>query len=206
MVLRVYEDHFIRMQAALTKFLPEFIEHDIGLPENFKFRYPSSIIKSWDLISIDFGNIEYKMLNINLKGTSFLTVPDDNGKEALFVNSEALRKWDINFDIVFNFWPIPLKSHVELVLDGLDIDFTTKLDLSKEGYILPQIQQLDIKLGNSNLMFSSQLFKFLFTNFVEFNVEMIENTSRILGQYIFTELIGPVLYKALNNYTQEIHL
>ena len=155
MILRVYEDHFIRMQSALTNFLPGFIEHDLGLPKFYKFRYPSSIIKSWDLISIDFSNINYKQLNINLKDTSFLTVPDDVGKEALFVNAAALRNWDINFDIMLNFWPSPWKSHCELFLDGFDVDFTTKLDISKEGYILPQIQNIDIKLGKSHLEFSS---------------------------------------------------
>ena len=99
-----------------------------------------------------------------------------------------------------NTWLLPAESNIELIFKDFDIDFEAGLRLNENGYLDPVVYGTDIHFGESTVTYDDWFIEFILFHLIKFVELSIENSSYVLGEYMFTNLLGPVLDAALNHY------
>ena len=59
---------------------------------------------------------------------------------------------------------------------------------------------IDIKMGETMIVHDDAVIEFLMHNLIKFVELSIENSSYFLGEFMFTNLLGPIIDHALNHY------
>lgn len=72
--------------------------------------------------------------------------------------------------------------------------------LDENGYVDPVVYDADIKFGSSYLYHDNKIMAFVMHQFVYFAIVIIENSVYFVGDYIFSEMMGPVVDKMLGHY------
>jgi hypothetical protein len=62
------------------------------------------------------------------------------------------------------------------------------------------VYDVKIQLGKSMITNTNWLLEEMCHGFLEFSIVMIENSSWFWGEYMFTNMLGPVLDKFTNHY------
>lgn len=89
---------------------------------------------------------------------------------------------------------------MELIFKDFKIDFETDLVLDSNGYLDPVVYNADIHFGDSYLYHDNPITAFVMHQFIYFGIVIIENSVYFVGQYIFTNMMGPVMDNFLNHY------
>jgi hypothetical protein len=63
---------------------------------------------------------------------------------------------------------------------------------------------VDIEFGESNFEQDDPFLNFVTFEIIQFSMVVIHNTAWLLGEYMFTNMLGPVLDKYLNHYQATI--
>lgn len=95
-------------------------------------------------------------------------------------------------------------TEVHLSLVNFDIDFRGQFELDENGYLDPIVYGVDINFGDSNFEQDDAFLEFWTFEIIQFSMVVIHNTAWILGKYMFTNMLGPVLDKYLNHYQATI--
>lgn len=95
---------------------------------------------------------------------------------------------------------------MELIFEDFDFNFQTDLVLDENGYLDPVVYDCDIKFGNSYLYHDNKIVAFVMHQFVYFAIVIVENSVYFVGDYIFSNMMGPIIDKALNHYKTGIIL
>lgn len=118
----------------------------------------------------------------------------------------AVKNWEIDANQEINSILLPSDSKVELIFKDFDIDFQTDLVLDPNGYLDPVVYDVDIKFGSSYLYHDNKYMAFVMHQFVYFAIVIIENSVYFVGDYIFSNMMGPIVDKALGHYKTEVTL
>ena len=127
-------------------------------------------------------------------------ITDVNGFGLLKLDFPALKHWQIDAHQHVNTWIWPSESQVQLIFKDFDIDFQTQLKLDKYGYLDPVVFGVKINFGESFFYHDNAIEQILLHQIIKFVIVMVENTSWLVGDTIFTEMLGPVLDKFMNHY------
>lgn len=95
---------------------------------------------------------------------------------------------------------MPSESNIDIQFKDFDIDFKISFGLNEKGYLKPVVYGTNIKFGESSLTYDDWFIEFLLFHLMKFIELSVENSSFFLGEYIFTNLLEPVMDAALNNY------
>lgn len=87
-----------------------------------------------------------------------------------------------------------------MIFKDFKIDFETDLVLDEHGYLDPVVYSADIHFGESYLYHDNPITAFIMHQFIYFGIVIIENSVYFVGQYIFTNMMGPVMDNFLNHY------
>lgn len=79
-------------------------------------------------------------------------------------------------------------------------DFDADLRLDSYGYLDPVVYGCDIHFGDSYLYHDNPIIAFIMHQFLYFGLVIIENSVYFVGEYIFTNMLGPVMDGFLNHY------
>ena len=112
----------------------------------------------------------------------------------------AIKDWFIKAHEKTNSWFLPEESDIGIHIQNFDVDFKAALRLDKNGYIDPIVYNVDIKFGNSMVTHSNWFLELIMHELVLFSEVMIENSAWFFGEYMFTNLLGPVMDKFFNRY------
>jgi len=118
----------------------------------------------------------------------------------------ALKSWEIDADQKVNTWIMPSESHVELIFKDFEFDFKSNFVLDENGYLDPIMTDCDIKFGDSYLYHDNQIIAFAMHQFIYFAIVIVENSVYFVGQYIFSNMMGPVMDTFLDHYRKTLIL
>ena len=90
-----------------------------------------------------------------------------------------------------------------MIFKDFKFDFETDLVLDENGYLDPVVYTADINFGESYLYHDNPIVAFVMHQIVYFGIVIIENSVYFVGQYIFTNMMGPVMDEFLNHYMFE---
>ena len=121
-------------------------------------------------------------------------------KSLINVKFPAIKHWEIDANQDVNFWFLPDYSNVQLIFKDFKFDFETDLVLDEHGYLDPVVYSADIHFGESYLYHDNPITAFVMHQFIYFGIVIIENSVYFVGQYIFTNMMGPVMDSFLNHY------
>lgn len=110
-----------------------------------------------------------------------------------------LKKWDISAKQYIDGW-FPTEDEVTLHIEDLDIDFKGGLRLDENGYLDPVVYGIKINFGKTMITNTNWFLETIFHGIVEFSIVMIENSAWFWGEYVFTNMLGPVMDKFANHY------
>ena len=72
--------------------------------------------------------------------------------------------------------------------------------MDENGYLDPVVYDADIQFGESYLYHDNPVEAFFMHQIVYFGIVIIENSVYFVGQYIFTNMAGPIIDGYLNHY------
>jgi hypothetical protein len=121
-------------------------------------------------------------------------------KSLMSVKFPAVKHWEIDAKQDVNFWFLPDYSNIQLIFKDFKLDFETDLQLDEHGYLDPIVYSADIHFGESYLYHDNPITAFIMHQFIYFGIVIIENSVYFVGQYIFTNMMGPVMDSFLNHY------
>jgi hypothetical protein len=148
---------------------------------------------------VDWTNITYQNAKLDIADVK-INLTRGYDLSLIAVDFPAIKKWEIDADQEVNSWILPSKSKVELIFEDFDIDFSTDLVLDENGYLDPVVYDCDIKFGTSYLYHDNKIVAFVMHQFVYFAIVIVENSVYFVGDYIFSNMMGPIMDKALNHY------
>lgn len=80
------------------------------------------------------------------------------------------------------------------------------MKLNDKGYVDPIIYYTKLNFGDSFLHHEDPFTAFCLFQIVDFSLIMIRNSVFLIGQYIFTDMLGPIINDFLNNYTFDFYI
>lgn len=80
------------------------------------------------------------------------------------------------------------------------------MKLDEHGYIDPIVYNTKLTFGDSFIHHEDPLTAFCLFQVLEFAFIMIRNSVFLIGQYIFTDMLGPVIDKFLNHYHFDFYI
>jgi len=101
---------------------------------------------------------------------------------------------------------MPSNSKVELIFKDFDVSFKADLKLDEHGYLDPIVYDAELNFGDSYLYHDNAIIAFFMHQWVYFAIVILKNSVYFVGQYIFTDMMGPVLDSALNHYKMEMNM
>ena len=203
MQLRLEQKTLDATKSALSQFLPQFVNHKLPLPKTYHYEFGLF----FDLLSyqVDWTNITYSEIDLDVADVK-LELTRGFDLSLIKFDFPAVKKWEIDANQTINSWILPSNSKVELIFQDFDIDFQCDLKLDENGYVDPVVYDADVKFGSSYLYHDNKIMAFIMHQFVYFAIVIIENSVYFVGDYIFSEMMGPVVDKMLGHYKTEITL
>lgn len=187
----------------MSEFLPQYVNTDLNLPTEYHYEFGLFLeILSYQ---VDWTNITYTDIDLDIADIK-LDLTRGYDQSLIKFDFPAIRSWEIDAMQEINSYILPSYSKVELIFKDFDIDFQTDLVLDTNGYIDPVVYDCDIKFGSSYLYHDNKLMAFVMHQFVYFAIVIIENSVYFVGDYIFSNMMGPILDKALNHYKMDVTL
>lgn len=185
----------------MAKFLPYYLNVDMDLPSEYSYHVDMFFkLFNWD---IKWSDISYTNANLDIKDIQVKFVrPHD--RQIIDFKFPALKSWKINANQKVNTWIMPSESKVELVFEDFKFDFKSNFRLDENGYLDPVMEDCDISFGNSYLYHDNQIVAFVMHQFIYFSIVIIENSVYFVGQYIFSNMMGPVLDTFLDHYRKAL--
>jgi hypothetical protein len=201
MAVRLEQATFVAFKNAMQDFLPNYIEHDFGLPTEYDYQVgleagPLTDFLTW---KYHWTDIKYTDANFDFRDVK-LVLNRQFAEPMMKVDFPALREWKINALQTSNSWFLPESSYVELEFQDFDVDFNCDLELMESGFLKPVVYAIEIKFGNSYFYHDNALVAFVMNQFVEFAIVIIENSTYFVGKYIFTSMLGPLLTSVFDGY------
>jgi hypothetical protein len=89
-----------------------------------------------------------------------------------------------------------------LIIKDFDVDFRGQFKLDEHGYLDPVVYGVDIDFGHSDFIQDDWFLEAVTFELIQFSFVVIHNTAWLLGQYMFTNMLGPAMDKYLNHYQQ----
>ena len=86
------------------------------------------------------------------------------------------------------------------------MDFVSDFYINENGYLDPDVRDVDIDFGNTYLYHDNKIVAFFMHQFLYFGILMVQNSVYFLGDFIFNHIGGDILDKAFNDYWTFIHL
>lgn len=83
---------------------------------------------------------------------------------------------------------------------NFDVDFNCDIKATEEGFLHPIVYGANLKFGDSYYYHDNEFIAFFMEQVVEFGIVIMENSVYFVGEYIFTNMAGPVLTTFLNNF------
>ena len=197
MILRLEQSTINSFKRAMEEFLPHYINVDLNLPQKYHYEFGLFFnLLRWKITwtDITYSNVDLDIADIKIQ----LTRSFD--KALLSVKFPAVKHWEIDAKQDVNFWFLPDYSNIQLIFKDFKIDFETDLVLDEHGYLDPVVYNADIHFGESYLYHDNPITEFVMHQFIYFGIVIIENSVYFVGQYIFTNMMGPVMDNFLNHY------
>jgi len=185
----------------MEKFLPRYVNTDLKLPTEYSYEFGMFLdILSW---KVDWTNITYSAVDLDVRDIKLnLTRGFDKG--LLKFDFPAVKHWEIDANQEINSWILPSNSKVELIFKDFDVDFQTDFVLDENGYLDPVVYDVDVKFGKSYLYHDNKIMAFVMHQFIYFALVIIENSIYFVGDYIFSNMGGPILDEMLNHYQSHV--
>lgn len=202
-VMRVEQNSLNQFKGAMTRFLPDFIMFDIGLPENYTFE----LNMLWGLIDYNFTytDITYDRPIYDLDDTT-INFHNVYGFEVLKMNFPTLKEWKLHADQHIDSWFAPQSSHMSLEFKDFDFMLNCNFELLESGYLKPNVMSTDLKIGESFLYHDDWFQAMLWHQSIKYFLVIVQNSMYFAGQHILNGMIEPVLTKFLNYYQLELTL
>ena len=197
MQIRLEQKTLNSLKRSMEQFLPKYVNHDLDLPTEYHYEFGMFLdILTW---KVDWTNITYTQATLDISDVKFnLTRAYD--LSLIKIDFPAIKKWEIDATQTINSILLPSTSKVELIFEDFDIDFQTDLVLDENGYLDPVVYDCDIKFGKSYLYHDNKIVAFVMHQFVYFAIVIVENSVYFVGDYIFSNMMGPIMDQALNHY------
>lgn len=72
--------------------------------------------------------------------------------------------------------------------------------MDEKGYLDPIVYGCEINFGESTIKNTDQTLEFFYHGLLEFSKVMIQNSAYFFGEYMFTNLLGPMVDEFTNHY------
>lgn len=143
-----------------------------------------------------------------MKDVKFELVPNDMDETMNLVKFDfpALKYWEFKAHETIDSWWFWSDSQVELMIEDFDIDFSCHLKVDDKGYLEPIVKDVKIDFGKSSLTHDNILAEFFWHQILELSVVIVENSAWFFGEYLFSEVLGPLTSVWLNNYNMPLKL
>jgi hypothetical protein len=197
MIVRLEQSSINSVKRAMEEFLPHYINVDLDLPKTYHYEFGLFFnLLQWKITwtDIEWSNVDLDIADVKIQ----LTRSFD--KALMSVKFPAVKHWEIDAKQDVNFWFLPDYSNIQLIFKDFKIDFETDLVLDEHGYLDPVVYSADIHFGESYLYHDNPITAFVMHQFIYFGIVIIENSVYFVGQYIFTNMMGPVMDSFLNHY------
>jgi hypothetical protein len=128
-----------------------------------------------------------------------------------FLNQDHEQRLKFSFPMLKEY-KIKAWQHVNLKLFQLQEGFVTyefkdfkfsflcELKTTSQGYLRPIVYSTTLDFGESYLYHDNNFIAFLMKNIIDFTMVCMENSVQYFGTYIDTELLGPVISYATNDF------
>lgn len=187
--------------------MPHYLNSDIKFADNLVYDFGFGDIL-WGLFTwhVEWNNIKYDpamwdFADMKVELTNLLDTP------LIKVDFPAIKKWEINADqLIDSWWADMWDGPVRLLFQDFDISFNADLKLDLDGYIDPVIYGMTLSFGETFLHHENWFTALCLWQLVEFSFVMVRNSVYFLGQYIFTDMLGPVMDKFLNHYHFDFYI
>jgi len=154
----------------------------------------------WYNIKYDDAIWDFEDLKINMTRDAVTDEP------MLKFDFPTIKKWELNADQVVDTWIVEADGPIRLVIQDFDISFNMDMKLDENGYIDPIVYQTKLTFGESFLHHENPFTAFCLWQIVDFSIVMIRNSVFLIGQYIFTDMLGPVIDTFLNHYHFDFYI
>ena len=197
MIMRLEQNSINGFKHAMEEFLPHYINVDLDLPKSYHYEFGLFFnLLQW---KIDWTDIEYSNVDLDIADIE-IELSRSFDKALMNVKFPAVKHWEIDAAQDVNFWFLPDYSNIQLIFKDFKLDFETDLQLDEHGYLDPIVYSADIHFGESYLYHDNPITAFVMHQFIYFGIVIIENSVYFVGQYIFTNMMGPVMDSFLNHY------
>lgn len=181
----------------MANFLPYYLNVDMDLPKEYSYNVDMFFdLLNWD---IEWTNITYTNANLDIEDIQLKFVRSHD-RQLIELKFPALKSWEIEANQKVNTWIMPSESHVELIFKDFSFNFKSNFKLDENGYLDPMMEDCDIKFGDSYLYHDNQIIAFTMHQFIYFAIVIVENSVYFVGQYIFSNMMGPVMDTYLDHY------
>jgi hypothetical protein len=187
----------------VEKFLPRYVNSELNLPKEYKFDF--DLFFEWFAWHFVWTNIEYSEAQLDIADIK-LRFSHRFDKRLIKFDFPAIKEWEIKAHQHVNSWILPHESDVKLVIKDFDVDFDSDLKLDENGYLDPIVWNADVKFGETFLYHENKFIGFIMHQLIEYLILVIKDSVYFLGGTLFSQLLGPVLDKALNHYRFDIRL
>lgn len=75
------------------------------------------------------------------------------------------------------------------------------LELDDQGYLDPIVYDVKINFGDSNFEHENWFISLFMQQFLELGIVVVENSAWLTGKYMFSNILGPIADKWLNDYS-----
>ena len=82
----------------------------------------------------------------------------------------------------------------------MQVNFRTGLKLDEHGYLDPIVYDCDINFGETHVNHKNPIEAMVLRQFVNFGIIILENSTRFVGEYVYSGMLGPVMDSLLNDY------
>ena len=169
---------------------------DAGLPHSYTYVVDTIPFLKWN---ITWTDIQYSNLHLDMDQVKTEFIHDGN-IGLLFFDFPALKEWNIEANEHINTLLFPTKSHVELNVKDFNIDFETEFAIDTNGYLDPVVQNVYLDFGNSRFHHDNFVIQFIVHQTLELSCKALEVTAKLVGRYMFSQLLGPVMDHYFNHY------
>lgn len=178
-------------------FLPHYVNFDMNLPKEYEYHFAIFFgLLKWQF---NWTEINYQTVDLDIADTE-VDLVSRNDKHYFAVKFPAIKHWEIDAYQMVNNWILPSFSKVELIFKDFEFSFESDLKLDEHGYLDPVVYNCHIGFGQSYLHHENPILAFTMHQVLYFAIVIIENSTAFVGQYVFTEMLGPVMDSFLNHY------
>jgi len=117
-----------------------------------------------------------------------------------------IEHWEISAVQAVDTWIVGADGPVTLSIQDFDMSFDMDLKLDENGYIDPIVYNTKLAFGESTIHHEDPWTAFCLFQAVEFAFIMIRNSVFLLGQYLFTDMLGPIIDEFLNHYRFDFYI